>query len=165
MAQRRSSVCGHVNARQFCAHYRFRSLSDRRPERYRISPQFCTVRWQNIFMRRTVRAVSNTVHTVLSPAPSNRNEYRRRAVHAVVPMAPVCRLRRCSSGNVRNLHDTVINQDHQCLTHLDRGRRPVTLTDTNRNGVTLIPRFFKAFPFPFAGRRVPERSSARSIPV
>ncbi len=81
--ERRSSVCGHVNARQFCAHYRF--------VRFQTEDLSGTG-----FRRNFVRALAKylcavplgrlaTPYIRLSPAPSNRNEYRRRAVHAVYP--------------------------------------------------------------------------------
>ena len=104
-------------------------------------------------MRRTVRAVSNTVHTVFRQLPVTGMNIADGRFMRLYPWH-LFAVFGGAHQQMRNLHDTVINQDHQCLTHLDWGRCPVTLTDTNRNGVTLIPRFFKAFLFPFAGRHV-----------
>ncbi|MNV66796.1 hypothetical protein D3C71_1595680 [compost metagenome] len=53
---------------------------------------------------------------------------------------------------VRRFDVAVVNQGGQRLGHLDRRRRPITLADTYRNGVPLIPGFFIAFEFPVTSR-------------
>ena len=52
---------------------------------------------------------------------------------------------------MRNFYQTVVDKDHQRFTHLDWGCSPVTLTDADRNGITLVPWLFKPFLLPLAG--------------
>ena len=98
----------------------------------------------------------------------------RHAVHAVAHHAPVRRMRIANLRQIlrrlialdlitllhgvkqmRILHFAVINQGRQRLDHLDRRGNPVALTDTDGNGIPLIPRFFMHPLFPLPARQHP----------
>ncbi len=161
MAQRRSSVCGHVNARQFCriigfVRFQTEDLSGtgfRRILYGALAKYLCAVPLGRL-ANRTYR---------LSPAPSNRNEYRRRAFMRLYPW----HLFAVFGGAHQQIGTFTIPSLIRIISALliwigslssnpDRYQPEWCHPDTT---------FFKAFLFPFAGRHVAGTFFRRSIPV
>ena len=101
----------------------------------------------------TVGAVCHAVHTVFRDLPEAGMNVTHRRFVRLVPRHFFAVFNR-TLQQVRHFHHAVIDEDHHGFVHLKRRCRPVTLTDTHRNGVALIPRFFKALQLPFARRHV-----------
>ena len=106
-----------------------------------------------IFVCGTVGAVRYAVHTVFGDFPVTGVNVTDGRFMRLYPRHLLA-VFRCAHQQMWDFDHAVIDKDHQRLTHLDRGCCPVALTDTDRNCITLVPRLFKPFLLPFAGRHV-----------
>ena len=103
-----------------------------------------------VFMRGTVATVGDAIHPVFGNFPEAGMNITDRGFMRLLPgdLLPAFG---GAHQQMWHFHYAIVNQDHQRFAHLNRRCRPVALADTDRNGIALIPRLFKAFLLPFTG--------------